>query len=535
MPSWVKDDAKWERAKEIAKKEYGGAEDDKFWRIVAGIYKKMGGEVMHKSIIFLKGHVAGYLRKDGTYVQPHENGRSSQMHPAFAHDMELQAQWLTARAKEAGFDSVDDLLTRDPEQFAKLAEGWRAEHPHMAKAIADRLDALRARRSDLPSVGQTIEFANDRFTDKGPATGKVAEVRGSMVHVDFGGDTQVFSWRMLQDCARLSENGVWMIKALSAKKKRRKFPIAYRQKWHGLELAIENPVGTTRSGKKPDGTEWHTTMAHAYGEISGTNGVDGDPVDIFLGPDLDTAPMVYVVHQKTVDDWDKYDEDKCMLGFSSEGEARSAFLQNYDDPRFLGPITAMPVAEFVEKVRATHDKPAMIKGIDMSKVVLFLKAHGSGKPPMPGKVIKEDGKDKIVEDLDGLISEHEHLVGVLEKDKDAAAQHEAREEGAELKGLKRKKVAASKGAPMTKSIALLKAQKLSTSMRKKIGTVGSEHREDMPEDVFLEPASRKYPVKVKTDGQWAYSPKLLEAAAARARMQGRADLAKRADDIRARL
>lgn len=150
--------------------------------------------------------------------------------------------------------------------------------------------------------------------------------------------------------------------AMSPAAKRKKFPIAYRQKWRGLELAIENPVGSVRSGKKPDGTAWHTKMKHAYGEISGTNGVDGDPVDIFVGPDLD-APTVYVVHQRKVDDWDKYDEDKCMVGFPSEAAARDAFLANYDDPRFLGPITALPVDQFIAKVRATRDKPAMIKAI----------------------------------------------------------------------------------------------------------------------------------------------------------------------------
>lgn len=77
--------------------------------------------------------------------------------------------------------------------------------------------------------------------------------------------------------------------------------------------------------------------------------------------------------------------------------------------------------------------------------------------------------------------------------------------------------------------------KLSESMREKIGTVGSQHREDMPADAFLLGAERKYPVKVKEDGGWTYSPKLLLAAARRARMEGRDDLAAEADKIRARL
>lgn len=77
--------------------------------------------------------------------------------------------------------------------------------------------------------------------------------------------------------------------------------------------------------------------------------------------------------------------------------------------------------------------------------------------------------------------------------------------------------------------------KLSESMREKIGTVGSQHREDMPADAFLLGAERKYPVKVKEDGGWTYSPNLLLAAARRARMEGRDDLAAEADKIRARL
>lgn len=140
--------------------------------------------------------------------------------------------------------------------------------------------------------------------------------------------------------------------------------------WRGLTISIENEAGSVRRGRKPDGTPWMTRMLHPYGYINRTEGVDGDHVDVFLGPDLD-APVVYVIHQRKVDDWANYDEDKCMVGFPSEEAARDAFLSNYDDPRFLGPITAMPVEEFAEKARATFEEPKMIK----SAVVLVLKAR----------------------------------------------------------------------------------------------------------------------------------------------------------------
>lgn len=88
---------------------------------------------------------------------------------------------------------------------------------------------------------------------------------------------------------------------------------------------------------------------------------------------------------------------------------------------------------------------------------------------------------------------------------------------------------------MTATILLFKSAGLSAAMRAKIGDVGSKHREKMPASAFLEGAERKYPVKVKRDGKWAYSPKLLLAAARRARMEHRDDLADKADRIRTRL
>lgn len=138
-------------------------------------------------------------------------------------------------------------------------------------------------------------------------------------------------------------------------------------RWNGLSIRIENEAGSVRCGTKPDGTPWETRMLYPYGYVANTEGVDGDEVDVFIGPNLD-APVVYIVHQRKVGNWSKYDEDKVMVGFDSEDDARLAFLRNYDDERFLGPITAMPVVDFVAKVRATKTRPAMIKGLFLWKL-----------------------------------------------------------------------------------------------------------------------------------------------------------------------
>jgi hypothetical protein len=132
----------------------------------------------------------------------------------------------------------------------------------------------------------------------------------------------------------------------------------------GIEIAIENPVGTTRTGRDEDGGEWTTTMQNHYGYVVGSKGVDGDAVDVYVGTDPE-SDQVFVVHQAKYGKWDQFDEDKCMLFFSSQDEAEQAYLSHYDDPRFLLGITAMTLDKFKRKVLANDGK--MIKSrVDLS-------------------------------------------------------------------------------------------------------------------------------------------------------------------------
>jgi hypothetical protein len=118
----------------------------------------------------------------------------------------------------------------------------------------------------------------------------------------------------------------------------------------GLPISIENGKSSCRQWYNPDvGNYGITRMDNPYGYIRGTLGVDGDAVDVYVGPDRD-ALMVYIIHQTKAPDFTEYDEDKCMLGFPSADAAKEAYLKHYNDPRFLGPITAMTFDEFKEKL-----------------------------------------------------------------------------------------------------------------------------------------------------------------------------------------
>ncbi len=118
----------------------------------------------------------------------------------------------------------------------------------------------------------------------------------------------------------------------------------------GLDIALENPKGSTRSGTDQDGRAWQSTMAHDYGYIKRTLGADGDHVDVFIG-DKPESEMVYVVDQvdpKT----GKFDEHKVMMGFADEQAARAGYLGNYEEGwKGLGAIKAMSVDAFKRWVK----------------------------------------------------------------------------------------------------------------------------------------------------------------------------------------
>lgn len=136
----------------------------------------------------------------------------------------------------------------------------------------------------------------------------------------------------------------------------------------GYKVSIENAKGSVRRGKDADGTEWETTMQNDYGYIRGTQGVDGDHIDVFLS-DTPEQGDVFVIDQ--VDKDGNFDEHKVMYGFPSEKAAREAYLSNYE-PGWtgLGAITHVSKEEFKKWIGSSKRKTkpfaeyASVKPID---------------------------------------------------------------------------------------------------------------------------------------------------------------------------
>lgn len=112
----------------------------------------------------------------------------------------------------------------------------------------------------------------------------------------------------------------------------------------GLDITIEQPKGSVRSGKDRDGKEWSVTMNNTYGYIRGTKGVDGDHIDVFLSDDTSQG-NVYVVDQVNPDG--SFDEHKVMYGFPDIESAKTAYMSNYEkDWKGLGNITEVSKEDF---------------------------------------------------------------------------------------------------------------------------------------------------------------------------------------------
>ena len=189
-----------------------------------------------------------------------------------------------------------------------------------------------------------------------------------------------------------------------------------RTTFQGLPISIENDRGSTRSGVDSDGKPWSVTMTYPYGYIRRTEGVDGDHVDCFIGPNKE-APNVYVIH--TVDPkTGKYDEDKVCLGFSNAQDAKQAFLENYSSPKFFGSLETLPFAEFKKKVLDTKDHPGKITA----------GGQGSGcRGPNCGRKSGRSGKSSQINKKMGSINRNVTRIRSIKKSSLGIAQQKVDE------------------------------------------------------------------------------------------------------------
>ena len=126
-----------------------------------------------------------------------------------------------------------------------------------------------------------------------------------------------------------------------------------------FDITIEQPKGSVRSGVDANGNKWETTMQNTYGYIRGTEGVDGDHIDVFLSDDIDgwNGRRVFVVDQYNEDG--TFDEHKVMLGFNDQEDAEAAYFANYDNDwakKHKTVVTGVNLEDFEKWIDSSHRK-----------------------------------------------------------------------------------------------------------------------------------------------------------------------------------
>lgn len=155
-----------------------------------------------------------------------------------------------------------------------------------------------------------------------------------------------------------------------------------------FDITIEQPEGSIRRGTDANGKQWESKMHNTYGYIRGTEGVDGDHIDVFLSNDMDgwNGAQVFVVDQYNPDG--TFDEHKLMLGFNDMDEAKGDYLANYEKGWEKGrriDVSAVNLEDFEKWIASSHRKTKpfseykSVKPADGNETFKGHKVENSGK------------------------------------------------------------------------------------------------------------------------------------------------------------
>ena len=165
-----------------------------------------------------------------------------------------------------------------------------------------------------------------------------------------------------------------------------------------FDITVENPKGSVRRGVDASGKAWEQTMRNTYGYIRGTEGVDGDHIDVFLTNDIDgwNGRRVYIVDQYNEDG--TFDEHKVMLGFNDEAEAQDAYLSNYEKGwsfKHKLVLSSVNLPDFEKWINSSHRKTkpfAEYKSVNKANVANEPNAPEAGFEIAPAQYTTKRGK-----------------------------------------------------------------------------------------------------------------------------------------------
>lgn len=306
--------------------------------------------------------------EDGKKKTPYARERSKEDIEAARERQEEQAKWDKLRSGpigelfwtgdkpgKFGFDVKKKLLpylktlSNDRlESLGKWALGQQVDHD-MKSNRPDSMSDDEARKLITEDFHNQAKYSADLFIPKKlskelPAIALATEGMRSLPELPDPIPRLIELESMLTDKTRYSATEA---QREAGNYKMRKMHI------HGLSVSIETPKGQRRRPEWPP-------MPADYGYIRGTLGKDGDHVDVFIGPDH-KSELVVVVDQVNQDG--KFDEHKCLVGFSSESEAIETYKKAYTPGWKVGPVSCLTIKQFKNWLNGGSTKRELSKQV----------------------------------------------------------------------------------------------------------------------------------------------------------------------------
>ncbi len=157
----------------------------------------------------------------------------------------------------------------------------------------------------------------------------------------------------------------------------------------GLPVVFEYPPGSMRSGTDERGVPWAVSMGSVgYGYIPGTQGRDGEPLDIYVGP-ARGAKTLFVMHQLTSNG--TADELKLFAGFATLDDAQREWMRLVARPELVGAWKVVDLATVVDILRAAPPVNLQEDGVEVAQ------PNKANPPPAPIDSMQAKAAAAVVE------------------------------------------------------------------------------------------------------------------------------------------
>lgn len=282
-----------------------------------------------------------------------EQGLSDITHPKYKSGVNEFGASMKGTGIHAGFAQIAPGMS-----LAEVRDAASLDLDNSKKGIGHvRRESDETVGSGSPTTGGTAESTGGKETPTG------SEDTGAAVQVGQG----------------TSEKGITPVDEAAAQTEANKTDVSSEQEQNGdyqkaalvlsgIPISIENsgvskymPEGSVREGVGADGKPWRVQLKDHYGEIHGTNGADGENVDVFIKPGTQKINEVFIIDQWKVgadgEPTGEFDEHKIVFGAKTAKEAADIYSRNYSPGwKGLGPITAIKLKDFKEDWLTSDEK-----------------------------------------------------------------------------------------------------------------------------------------------------------------------------------